>query len=148
VDGSASEVLLVSTDRALVAGVSEHFTRDHFMLRVVAGSAEAVVAITETRFDLIILSTELSQGSGVSACRELRHLSSLPIIMVSNARTEDDVVDPFEAGADAFAPGPSQRELLARCRAVLRRCPPPAAERTGPNSGSAMSSWTLNDRCS
>jgi len=126
VDRSSSDVLLVSADRALVAGVLEDFTRDHFSVRVVADGAHAVVAIRETRFDLVILSTELPDGPGVRVCRELRHLSSVPVILVSAGRWDDVVVRGFEAGADAFALDPSRRELLARCRAVLRRCPPSA----------------------
>ena len=55
---------------------------------------------------------------------DLRRRSSVPILMVSTARSEGDLVVAFEAGADSFVVNPTCRELLARCRALLRRCPP------------------------
>ena len=57
-------------------------------------------------------------------CLALRRRSSVPIIVVSTVRSEEDPVAALDAGADAFVVNPTQRELLARCRAVLRRCPP------------------------
>jgi two-component system, OmpR family, phosphate regulon response regulator PhoB len=74
-------------------------------------------------FDLIILDLMLPQVSGLDLCRFLRYQGNhVPILMVSAKTTETDRVLGLEVGADDYISKPfSMRELVARCRALLRR---------------------------
>jgi len=119
-----ASVLLVSADRAQSTQIVDELSRDYLGVRVSDSGSDAVAAIHEDRFDLVILSFELPDGPVIDVCREVRRHSPVPILMVSQDRSENDLVLAFAAGADAFAVTPSLRELLARCRALLRRCPP------------------------
>ncbi len=74
-------------------------------------------------FDLIILDLMLPQVNGLDLCRFLRYQGNhVPILMVSAKTTETDRVLGLEVGADDYISKPfSMRELVARCRALLRR---------------------------
>src|SRR4051794_30750151 len=80
----------------------------------------------ESRVDLAILDLGLPDGSGLELLRALRSTSRLPVIVVSGRGAETDRVAGLEIGADDYLVKPfSQRELVARIRAVLRRSQPP-----------------------
>jgi len=78
---------------------------------------------TEIVFDLVILDLMLPQINGLDICRLLRHQGNpVPILMVSAKGSETDRVLGLEVGADDYLTKPfSMRELVARCRALLRR---------------------------
>jgi two-component system, OmpR family, phosphate regulon response regulator PhoB len=73
--------------------------------------------------DLIILDLMLPYVNGLDLCRLVRHEgSSVPILMLSAKGTETDRVVGLEVGADDYLTKPfGMRELVARCRALLRR---------------------------
>jgi DNA-binding response OmpR family regulator len=80
----------------------------------------------ESRVDLAILDLGLPDGSGLELLRALRSTSRLPVIVVSGRGAEADRVAGLEIGADDYLVKPfSQRELVARIQAVLRRSQPP-----------------------
>ncbi|WP_328492278.1 response regulator transcription factor [Streptomyces sp. NBC_00414] len=76
--------------------------------------------------DLVVLDLGLPDGSGLEVLRALRATSRLPVIVVSGRGHETDRVAGLEIGADDYLVKPfSQRELVARIGAVLRRSLPP-----------------------
>jgi two-component system OmpR family response regulator len=90
-----------------------------------AGSAREMEQILrETQVNLVMLDMMLPDASGLSVCSRLLSLPSPPaIMMVSESDEECDVVVGLEFGADDYVVKPYRpRELLARIRAVLRRC--------------------------
>jgi two-component system phosphate regulon response regulator PhoB len=76
-----------------------------------------------TTFDLVILDLMLPYVNGLDLCRLIRHEgSNVPILMLSAKGTETDRVVGLEVGADDYLTKPfGMRELIARCRALLRR---------------------------
>lgn len=78
---------------------------------------------SEVPFDLVILDLMLPQINGLDVCRLLRHQGNpVPILMLSAKGSETDRVLGLEVGADDYLTKPfSMRELVARCRALLRR---------------------------
>ncbi|MGF1481184.1 MAG: response regulator transcription factor [Cyanophyceae cyanobacterium] len=78
---------------------------------------------TEFPFDLVILDLMLPQINGLDICRLLRYEgNTIPILILSAKASETDRVLGLEVGADDYLTKPfSMRELVARCRALIRR---------------------------
>ena len=73
-------------------------------------------------FDLLVVDIMLPGMDGFACCRELRKVSTVPIIMVTARTDTHDVVAGLEAGADDYVTKPFEpKELAARIRALLRR---------------------------
>jgi two-component system KDP operon response regulator KdpE len=86
---------------------------------------EGVELARRLKPDLILLDVNLPGISGIEACREIRHASDAPIIMLTVRNAERDKVVALDAGADDYVTKPfSIEELLARVRASLRRHAP------------------------
>src|SRR5262245_10159515 len=86
---------------------------------------EALALVKEQRPDLILLDWMLPAASGIEVCRQIRctpECRSTPIIMLTGRREEADKLRSFEVGVDDYITNPfSPAEVMARCRAVLRR---------------------------
>ena len=83
---------------------------------------QVVRAIERDMPDLILLDVHLQAASGYDICREVRRISSVPIIFLSGLSQVEDRVRGLSAGGDDYIVKPFEpAELLARVEAVLRR---------------------------
>jgi two-component system KDP operon response regulator KdpE len=84
---------------------------------------DAVAAIRQKQYDIVLLDVNMPGISGVEACRQIRALAPRAgIVMVTVRDSEEDKVRALEAGADDYVTKPFRfRELVARLGAVLRR---------------------------
>lgn len=92
--------------------------------RVVEASdgAQAVSAVDDT-VDLIILDVMMPARDGYSACMEIRKKSTVPILFLTAKTQDSDKTMGFSAGGDDYLAKPfSCSELVARVKALLRRC--------------------------
>jgi two-component system KDP operon response regulator KdpE len=85
---------------------------------------DALLALRDQRYDLILLDMNMPGMGGLEACREIRNTSEAAIIMLTVRDSEQDKVAALDAGADDYVTKPfGMPELLARIRAALRRLP-------------------------
>ena len=85
---------------------------------------EALEALRDSRFNLVLLDINMPGIGGLETCREIRASSEVAIIMLTVHNAEADKVAALDAGADDYVTKPfSTPELLARIRAALRRQP-------------------------
>jgi two-component system response regulator RegX3 len=116
-------ILVVEDEEAWSEPLSYMLRREGFEVAVAATGPQALVEFDHNGADLVLLDLMLPLMPGVEVCHELRARRAVPIIMVSARDSEVDKVVGLEIGADDYVTKPcSMRELLARIRAVLRRC--------------------------
>lgn len=85
---------------------------------------EALAAVRDQRFDLVLLDMNMPGMGGLEACRAIRNGSDAAVIMLTVRNSELDKVTALDAGADDYITKPfGMPELLARIRAALRRLP-------------------------
>ncbi|MGD0839573.1 MAG: response regulator transcription factor [Candidatus Acidiferrales bacterium] len=83
---------------------------------------EGIETARRERPDLVLLDMNMPEMDGLTACRELRSGSDVPILMLTVRNAERDKVRALDAGADDYVVKPfGIEELLARIRAALRR---------------------------
>jgi two-component system response regulator RegX3 len=121
---STPTVLVVEDEEAFIEALSVGLRREGFEVEIARDGAEALDRFDDVQPDLVLLDVMLPTVSGLDVCREMRHRSDVPIIMVTAKTAEIDTVVGLEVGADDYVTKPYRlRELVARMRAVLRRQP-------------------------
>lgn len=117
---------LIEDDPDFALMCRSYLEREGFTVTWAIDARAGKAVLFEGRVDLAVLDLGLPDGSGLELLRELRSTSRLPVIVVSGRGAEADRVAGLEIGADDYLVKPfSQRELVARIRAVLRRSRPP-----------------------
>ncbi len=111
-------ILVVDDEAELAAAVMTALGRHGFESRWVTTLDEARSGAAAAQ--LVLLDLGLPDGDGLSACAEIADIG--PLIVISARGDEVDRILALELGADDYLSKPfSTRELIARCRAVLRR---------------------------
>ena len=118
-------ILLVESDAALRATLAEQIAlagEFHATEAGTAAEAAAKLDAGDARYDAILLDIGLPDGDGRELCAKLRRDGKrMPIIMLTGADAEQDVVRGLDAGANDYIAKPFRLgELLARLRAQLR----------------------------
>ena len=125
------KILIVDDDNNIAELVALYLTKECFETKIVNDGEEALKQFHIFHPDLILLDLMLPGIDGYQVCREIRHTSDVPIIMLSAKGETFDKVLGLELGADDYIIKPfDSKELVARVRAVLRRFhvkSPPAA---------------------
>ncbi|MEE2644200.1 MAG: response regulator transcription factor [Myxococcota bacterium] len=117
------EILLIDDEPAITESLAYTLGRAGFQTRSVATLGEASSALEESTPALIILDLSLPDGHGFDWLRSLRLQSQTPLIILSSHDDEIEHIVGLEIGADDYINKPfSPREVVARVRAVLRRC--------------------------
>ena len=130
-NAAAKTVLVVDDEPTLVATLKYNLEREGYRVVAAADGDKAISLARAERPDLMILDLMLPSVDGLEVCRILRREMSLPILMLTARAGEVDKVVGLEIGADDYVTKPfSNRELLARIRALLRRTTAPADEET------------------
>ncbi len=126
---SKQKILIVDDDNNIAELISLYLTKECFQCQIVNDGEAALKELDAFQPDLILLDLMLPGMDGYQVCREVRHKSNLPIIMLSAKGEIFDKVLGLELGADDYIIKPfDSKELVARVKAVLRRFQPQAAQ--------------------
>lgn len=116
------KILIIDDDNNIAELISLYLTKECFETRIVNDGEAALQEFQVFQPDLLLLDLMLPGIDGYQVCREIRHISDVPIIMLSAKGETFDKVLGLELGADDYIIKPfDTKELVARVRAVLRR---------------------------
>jgi two-component system KDP operon response regulator KdpE len=118
----AATILVVDDEPQIRRVMRTTLTTQGYSVIEARDGAEALEKLRSERPDLILLDMNMPVLDGLQACREIRSVSDVPIVMLTVRSAEKDKVRALDAGADDYVVKPfSIQELLARVRALLRR---------------------------
>ncbi|MDN5586558.1 MULTISPECIES: MtrAB system response regulator MtrA [Brevibacterium] len=124
-----ARILVVDDDTALAEMIGIVLKSEGFEPFFCATGDQAFGEFEKVNPDLVLLDLMLPGKDGLEVCREIREISSVPIIMLTAKSDTVDVVLGLESGADDYVPKPFKpKELVARVRARLRISEPQAPE--------------------
>src|SRR4051812_34983801 len=115
-------IALVDDDRNILTSVSIALQQEGFITRVYSDPVAALKAINDNPPDLGVFDIKMPNLDGMELLRRVREFSSVPVIFLTSKDDELDEALGLAMGADDYIAKPfSQRLLIARIRAILRR---------------------------
>jgi len=132
-------IALVDDDRNILTSVSIALQTEGFLTRVYPEAEAALKSLSDNPPDLAVLDIKMPRMDGLELLRRLRERSSVPVIFLTSKDDELDEALGLAMGADDYIAKPfSQRLLIARIRAILRRTEPREAGGDRPGEASAQ----------
>ena len=115
-------IALVDDDRNILTSVSITLEQEGFLVRTYTDGESALQGLTAKPVDLAVLDIKMPRMDGMELLQRLRTRSQLPVIFLTSKDEELDEALGLAMGADDYIAKPfSQRLLIARVRAILRR---------------------------
>ena len=115
-------IALVDDDRNILTSLSLALQSEGFVTRLYSDGEAALKALVENPPDLAVLDIKMPKLDGMELLRRLREKTDFPVIFLTSKDEELDEALGLAMGADDYIAKPfSQRLLMARIRAVLRR---------------------------
>ena len=125
------KILIVDDEDKIREVVKEYAVFDGYEVDQACDGMEAIKKVKAEKdgYDCIIMDVMMPKLGGFSACKEIKKLSDVPIIMLSARGEEYDKLFGFEVGVDDYVVKPfSPKELLARIRVAINRRQAPKSE--------------------
>lgn len=130
--GANQKIFVIEDDLDIARLVRHHLEGAGYRVRSYTGTASVIPDAIKERPSLMLLDIMVPGGDGLELCRRVRQsgspVAATPIVFLTAKTAETDRILGLEMGADDYITKPfSPRELLARIKAVLRRCEGPLA---------------------
>ncbi|MDR1703517.1 MAG: response regulator transcription factor [Clostridiales bacterium] len=117
-----TKILIVDDDVHIAELMSLYLNKEGYETREAHAGGKALDEFSRFSPSLVILDLMLPEKDGYEVCREIRRISTVPIIMLTAKGETFDKVLGLELGADDYIVKPFEpKELVARVKAVLRR---------------------------
>ena len=140
------KILIVDDEKPISDIIKFNLAKEGYETVTAFDGREAITKFEEEEPDLIILDLMLPELDGLEVAKEVRKTSHIPIIMLSAKDSEFDKVIGLEIGADDYVTKPfSNRELLARVKAHLRRTENIETAVAEENASASNSEITIGD---
>lgn len=115
-------ILIVEDDRGIAEGITEQMRQWGLEAKAVSNFHNVIGEFAEYQPHLILMDISLPFMSGYHWCSEIRKVSSVPVIFVSSASDNMNIIMAVNMGADDFIAKPfDQNVLTAKVQALLRR---------------------------
>ncbi len=118
------KILIAEDDKFIREGIEEILNSEGYGTIVASDGQEAIKLFETQRPDFVLLDIMMPNIDGYEVCRRIRKTDEqIPVIFISAKSEEIDKVIGLELGADDFIVKPfGTREVIARIRAITRRC--------------------------
>lgn len=117
------QLLLIDADNEYALNLKSRLILEDFELHICEKGEDTLLAIEQYNPDLLLLELNLPGVDGFDICRAIRKETDVPLIIVSRRAELLDKVVALELGADDYLVKPPDiKELVARMKAILRRC--------------------------
>ncbi|MBB5342231.1 response regulator transcription factor [Tunturibacter empetritectus] len=121
-DQQHAKILIVDDEAQITRVLRTALSTQGYSLRIAANGVEGMEAVHAWKPDLVVTDVSMPEMNGIELCREIRAVSTVPIIVLSVRNQEAMKIEALDAGADDYVTKPfSIQELQARVRAQLRR---------------------------
>ena len=135
-----AKITLIDDDENIVVSVSLALENHGHAVTAYYDGAAGLSALESDPPDVAILDVKMPRMDGMEVLRRLRQTSNVPVIILTSKDEEIDEILGFNLGADDYIHKPfSQRLLIERVKAVLRRVAPDEADVNGPGGQGAGS---------
>ena len=115
-------IFFVEDDLSLINGLSFAIKKQGYEIDVARTSLEAEQLWMNGKYDLVILDVSLPDGSGYDICQKIRKVSKVPIMFLTAADEETDIIMGLDIGGDDYITKPFKLAVfLSRVNALLRR---------------------------
>lgn len=115
-------IFFVEDDRSLINGLTFAVKKQGYEVTTARTCREAEVLWQKGKYDLVILDVSLPDGSGYDLCRKIRETSHVPIIFLTAADEETDIIMGLDIGGDDYITKPFKLAVfLSKMNALLRR---------------------------
>ena len=119
-----AKLLIVDDEKNIREVVKEYAQLNGYEVEEAADGNEAVSLVERNDYDCIVLDVMMPKLDGFSACKQIKAIKNVPIIMLSARQDEYDKLLGFELGVDDYVSKPfSPKELMARVKVVVDRVP-------------------------
>ena len=117
-----NRLFLLEDDLSLINGLSFALKKQGYEITVARTILEADVLWERGEYDLAVLDVSLPDGSGFDFCKKIRHTSKVPIMFLTAADEETDIIMGLDIGGDDYITKPFKLAVfLSRINALLRR---------------------------
>lgn len=116
------KILIIDTDKSFIKGLKYSLEQDNYEIDVVTSGKGVIDKINKKSYEIVLLELEMQDISGLTICQNIRNISSVPIIFLTNNNEDIKKILALEYGADDYLVKPFNiLELKARIKAILRR---------------------------
>ena len=123
-------ILIVDDEEKIRAMIRKYAEFEGHTVTEAINGMDAVELCRKEKFDIIVMDIMMPILDGLSAARDIRKISDIPIIMLSARGEEYDKIGGFQTGCDDYVVKPfSPKELMLRIDAIMKRAAPHKVEK-------------------
>lgn len=120
-----TKLLIVDDEQKIREVIKEYAEFNDFEVSEAEDGMDAIKMVKDEDYDIIVMDVMMPKLDGFSACKEIKKIKDIPVIMLSARGEEYDKLFGFELGVDDYMVKPfSPKELMARINAVMTRKKP------------------------
>ena len=118
----SERILVIDSDKTFAKGLRYSLEQDNYVIDILDGADQVIDYIQKKNYDMVLMELNLPDINGLTLCQNVRNISSVPIIIITDISEDIKKILALEYGADDYIIKPFNiLELKARIKAILRR---------------------------